>query len=58
MLKGKLKHVMEFLSMKIILIQKHMEGNRMLIDVDMPMVFLNLAATWKNYDNKISIIVL
>ena len=58
MLKGKLKHVMEFLSMKIILIQKHMEVNRMLIDVDMPMVFLNLAATWKNYDNKISIIVL
>lgn len=58
MLKGKLKHVMEFLSMKIILIQKHMEGNRMLIDVDMLMVFLNLAAAWKNYDNKISIIVL
>lgn len=58
MLKGKLKHVTEFLSMKIILIQKHMEGNRMLIDVDMPMVFLNLAAAWKNYDNKISIIVI
>lgn len=29
----------------------------MLIDVDMAMVFLNLAAAWKNYANKISIVV-